>query len=314
MRSAASAIIVIMIALALAGCGSKCGDLPGTIATVNGEAISCGDFASQMNARVGREVLQNMIEQDIILQWAEKAGVPPTDAQVDKQIQIQKDEGQYDEQVKALGEEMLKQELTKMVARVNLAKKYVKITDAEVAQGYESMKPRFVRGPRKYVAVIINADKAKLEKADKEIKDGKDFDEVAKKYSDRRVSPRPPLKIWVAEGQQGMPPALLKAAKDTAVDKTSGVVELSQPMGPSTNILIKVLDSQPAINKKLADVREEVKDTVALQKSQYDPDFSKKLNEKMKAAKVEINIPRYEDLTEQFKNPPEPTAMMPGPR
>jgi foldase protein PrsA len=307
MRSALLAIIVVIVALAIAGCGSKCGDLPGTVATVNGEEITCGDFASQMNVRVGREVLQNMIEQDIIMQWAEKAGVPPTEAQVDKQLQLQKDEGQYEEQVKVFGEDMIKRETSNLQARMNLAKKYIKISDAEIEQAYDSMKMRYVRGPRRNVAVILNPDKAKLEKAEKELKDAKDFDEVAKKYG---VGSKSPIKTWVFEGQQGMPPEVVAASKDTKQGKTSGIVALSTPTGEKTFFILKVLDSQPAINKKLADVRDEVADMVALQKSQFDPDFTKKLNAKMKAAKVEIKMPQYEDLTEHFKNPPDQSGMM----
>jgi foldase protein PrsA len=310
MRSVSSAIIVAIVVLALVGCGSKCGDLPGTVATVNGEAISCNDFVGQMNARVGHDILGNIIEQNIIMQWAKKSGVAPTDAQVDQQIELAKDRGQYDDQVKALGEAELRNEMRSFQARANLAKKYIKISDKEIQQAYDSMKTRFVRGPRKYVAAIINSDKAKLEKAEKELKDGKDFDTVAQQYADRRVSPRPPLRVWVVEDQQGMPPAILKAAKDTKVGETSGVVALSQQMGAGTFVILKVIREQGAIDKKLKDVRGEVIDTIALQKSSYDPDFTKKLNEKIKSAKVEVNIPQFKDLVDQYKNMPEATGMM----
>lgn len=312
MRIAALALIVVTFALALAGCGSKCGDLPGTVATVNGKAISCGDFATQMNARAGRDVLTSMIQQDIINQWAEKAGVAPTDSQIEKQIKLLKDEGQYDDQVQALGENVVKNEVRNAQARVNLAKKFLKITDQEVEQTYNAMKAqRFVHGPRKFVAVILNPDKSKLEEAQTALKDGKNFDEVARKYDSHTLSPRPPAKMWT---QESWPAALLKTAKETKEGETSAVVTLSQKQGPTSFVIIKVLRSQGAVNKALADVREDVVDTIAVQKSQYDPDFIKKLQDKMKSAKIEINIPQYKDLTEQFKEPPEQSPMMPGQR
>ena len=61
MRLAALALMVFLIALALVGCGSKCGDLPKTVATVNGEAISCSTFVNQMNSRMGRDILGNLM-------------------------------------------------------------------------------------------------------------------------------------------------------------------------------------------------------------------------------------------------------------
>lgn len=312
MRIFVWALTIVLLALALAGCGTKCGDLPGTVASVNGKDIELAEYVNLMNARIGRDVLSSLIEQHIVAQWAETDGVAPTDAQVEKQIKYLKDERQYDEQVKILGEEEVKRELRNLQARINLSKKYTNISDDELEQGYNGMKTRFVRGPRKYVALIVNADKAKLDKAQKDIKGGKDFDEVAQDYADRRVSPRPPLKMWIVEGQQGMPEALTNAAKKTKDGEVSGVVTLSGQGGDSTHFIMKVLASQGAINKKLEQVRGEVEDAIAMQKSQYDPTFTKQLNEKIKAAKIEVNIPQYKDLVEQFKNPPEqPNMTMP---
>jgi hypothetical protein len=308
MRSAALALIIAILALALAGCGSKCGDLPGTVAKVNDEAISCTNYVNQLNARAGRQVLSNMIEKSIIMQWAKEAGVPPTDAQVDKQIALMKSEGQYDDQAKVLGEDVLRSELVMAQARLNLAKKYVKISDKEIQQIYDRMKPsRFVHGPRKFVALIVNSDKTKLEAALSQIKSGKSFDQVAEKYSDRAATPYPPLKMWVGDGTL---PALASAVKDKSKGETTDVVSLPQQ---GTNVIMKVLDTQGAVNKKLDQVRDDVIDTIAIQKSQFDPDFVKKLNEKKKAARIQIDIPRYKDVSDEFKNPQQAMPMMPGP-
>lgn len=312
MRLYISVLIVFLFAVAIVGCGSKCGDLPGTVATVNGKAITCSDFVNQMNMRTGREVLTGMIEQDILKQWAEEEDVAPTDEQIEKQIALQKEEGQYEEQVKVLGEAGLKRELRSVQTRMNLAKKFIKVTDEEIEQAYEGMKARFVRGPRKQVAIIVNPEKAKLEEALKAIKDGGDFDEVAQKYSDRRVTPRPPLKIWVVDGQPGMPEELAKAAKDTKLNEVSGVVTLEQGTGQTTTLILKVVASQGAIDKKLKDVKDDVADAIVMHKSQFDSDFMKKLNAKLKAAKVEVKIEQYKDLPKQFENPPEMPDMMPG--
>lgn len=46
------------------------------------------------------------------------------------------------------------------------------------------------------------------------------------------------------------------------------------------------------------------------QKSQTDPEFVKKLNAKLKAAKVDIKIDQFKNLVYTFKNPPEPPPMM----
>jgi len=310
MRLAALALIVIVAALAFAGCGSKCGDLPGTVATVNGKPISCSDFVNKMTMATGHEILSNMIQQDIIMQWAEKEGVAPTDAQVERQIKLQKEAGTYDDQVKLLGEAGLKSELRNVQARINLAKKLTKITDQEVQMAYDMMKStRFVHGPRKYLAIIVNPSKVKLQEAEKALKDRKNFEDVAQQYSDRRMSPRPPLNLWVSKNQQGMPDAVVKAAEKTKEGQMSGIVAF-----PGAYLIFKVMKTEGAIDKKLKDVRDEVVDTVAIQKSQSDPDLQRKLNTKLKAAKIEVNVERFKDLTKQFQNPPEPASATPAPR
>lgn len=310
MRLAFLALIVVMTALAFVGCGtSKCGDIPSTVATVNGKAIDCTDYVSMLNARAGSEVLKSMVERQVIVQWADKAGVAPTDKQIQRQIDMLKDAGQYDDQLEVLGEAGMKAELDSAQARINLARKYMKIDDKEVGQGYEYMKQKFVHGPRKFVEAIISSDKSKIEDADKALKDGKDFADVAKKYGE---TPRPPLKAWIdLEGK--MQPELTKQVKDTKEGKVSGIITLKDPSGRESFVIVKVVRTGPAENKSLKAASEEVKDAIAYQKSQMDPDFTEKLNAKLKAAKIEIKIEQFKDLAEQFKNPQPGPGMMPPP-
>jgi hypothetical protein len=311
MRLAFLALIVVMTAFALVGCGSKCGDIPSTVATVNGKSIDCTSYVNTLNARAGRDALGSMIEQQVVLQWADKAGVAPTDSQIQRQADALKDAGQYDDQLEALGEAGLKAELTSAQARINLSRKYVKTDDKEVEQAYEFMKPRFVHGPRKFVAAIISAKKSKIEDAEKAIKDGKDFDEVARKYGEAPSPPQsPPLKAWV-DLEATQQPELTKEVKATKEGETSGIITLKDRSGQESFVIVKVLRKGGAANKSLKDAREEVMDAIAYQKSVRDPDFAGKLSAKLKAAKIEVNIKQYKGLVEQIKNQPPPGAMPP---
>jgi len=304
-------VAVVITAVVMSGCGTKVSGVPETVATVNGQAISASEYLDQVNRRFGQDLLRSMIEQRIILQWAKEENVEPTEEQIQKQIAILKRDGSYDDQVKILGEEGLKSEIKAMQARMNLAKKFIGVTDADLKQTYESMKQRYVHPARKQVALIINPSKSKIEGAAKKIKAGGDFDAIAAEYSSQQFAAfRGPIKIWVEENQAGMPPELAKAAKETKLGEISEPIPLAPPGSPTQYALLKVIQDQPKANKSFNQVKDEIEEMVLFQKSQTDPEFVKKLNAKLKAAKVDIKIDQFKNLVYTFKNPPEPPPMM----
>lgn len=248
--------VVITAAVVMSGCGTKVSGVPETVATVNGQTIPASEYLDQVNRRFGQDLLRSMIEQRIILQWAKEENVEPTEEQIQKQIEILKRDGSYDDQVKILGEEGLRSEIKAMQARMNLAKKYIEVSDADLKQTYESMKQRYVHPARKQVALIINPSKSKIEGAAKKIKAGGDFDAIAAEYSSQQFAAfRGPIKIWVEENQAGMPPELANAAKETKLGEISEPIPLSPPGSPTQYALLKVIQDQPKANKSFNQVK-----------------------------------------------------------
>ncbi|MCL5102913.1 MAG: SurA N-terminal domain-containing protein [Armatimonadetes bacterium] len=296
--------VVAAIVFVIAGCGTKTTVVPDVVAKVNGQEISGSDYLDQAHRAAGRQVLSNLIEQSILVQWAKDEGVPVTDEQVNKAIESLKRDGIYDEQLKYTGEAGLKALVQSQQARANLVNKMAKPSDEETKSAYEMMKTRYVHGPRRQVAVIINNKKAKIEDAAKRIKDGEDFDTVA-----IDCSAMGSVKLWLEKNQPMVPPELLKAAWDTKVGEVSGPVNVSMGGQPTQWVVLKVLKDQPKVDLAFKDVKEEVETAAAAQKFQQDPEFGRKLNEKKKEAKIEIELADYKEVAAQFKNPPEP---MPG--
>ncbi|MCE5314819.1 MAG: peptidyl-prolyl cis-trans isomerase [Armatimonadota bacterium] len=315
MKKAAIWIAAAGIALALTGCGQKCkvADVPDTVAVVDGQNIPASQYFDQTSRRAGREVLANLIEQNIIIKWAKDEGVPPTQDQINRQIKTLERDGMYDRQVKLMGKEAVTSELTAMQARINLVKKIIKIDDKELESVYNMMKSRYVHGPRKYVALIINSDKKKVEDAAKAIEKGMSFEDAASKFSDKRFSMGGgPIEIWIAEGQEGLPQELANAAKETKVNGISKVFSFGQEGMPTNYVLMKVTKAQPKADLKLKDVKEEVEDAAAMQKSQMDPKFTEELSKRKRDSKITISIPYLKDVAETVKNPPETNPMMGG--
>ena len=302
------AVAAILAALALTGCGSaKVEGVPATVAVVDGRGISSAAYLSELHRKTGRDTLHNMIQQQGIIAWAEKEKVPVTQKQIDEQIDILKRDGAYEDNVKTLGEKGLRFEIEAGQARANLARKFYDFSDEELQGIYDAMKQFYVHGPRKQVALIISSDKKKVQKAEKALKKNMDFDEASAKYADRQFTSRGTLKTWIADDDAQMPSPLVKAAKETKKGETSKLFSfVLQPGMPTNYAILKVVDTQAKANRKFKDVKEEVENSAARQKSYMDPDFQERLTERMKEADIKVNVGQYKGIEEEFKNPPEP--------
>lgn len=307
-------IFLLVLAFLLSGCGHKVPGIGRTVAEVNGEPIPAVVYLDQLNRRFGEEVLRNLIEQKVIVQWAVDEKVPPTRKQIMEQIERLKRDGNYDDQVRLMGEENLWSEIEAVQARINLALKFTKVTEDQIKDAYEAMKQRFVHGRRKQVLVVLNTDSSKLEDALKEIKEGKDFREVAAKYADRRFAMGEPIRVWVDLDQPGdMPRAIVEAAKETKVGDVSEVLSFGNQPGSNQYAILKVVQEQAKMNKPLKEVREEVKGYVALQNSQTDPSFIRKLGKRLRDAEIKLNVEQFKNMVYSFKNPPELPPMISAP-
>lgn len=292
--------------LTFAGCGSK-SSVPGTVASVNGKAIKADQFVQNVSLQAGEQVLSRLIEQQIVLDWAAKEKVAPTKEQLANQVEMLKREGIYDEQVKIMGEGALMSEVEAMQARINLVKKFVKISDDEVKSIYDNdmMKSRYVHGPRKRVAVIAGSDKAQIEEAAKKLSAKEDIDKVAALHAERGKAE----KGWVEDGQTGAMEVFAKAAKSVEVGGASEVFTIGETGMPTQYAVLTVLQKQPKSELKFEDVKEEIRDMLAMQKS-MDPDFMTKFNEQKKAAKIDIKMANLASVAGQFRNPPDPNPFM----
>lgn len=316
MKRTVALLLIVGLAFALAGCGGK-GQPPASVATVDGKSVSGSMYYEFLNMTGGRQVLPILIEQQVLLNWADKEGVPVTKDQIDKQIEILKRDGAYEDQVESAGgEQAFRDRYEGFQARTNLAEKLYKFTDGELMTIYNqpNMHPRYVHGARKRVVVVVSSDSKKIAEAAKAIKNGMDFDTAAVKYSDPQFAMNGPVKTFVEQGQG--PEGLQKAVAATKQGEVSKPFTFVLGQLGTLNGLVKVIGEQPKSDLKFAAVKDEVKSMAALQKT-MDPAFQKKLDAQKKKAVIVIELPQYKFLVEQIKNPPPPMGMpgmmAPGP-
>jgi foldase protein PrsA len=310
MKRTVAFLLIAGLALVLAGCGGKQqAGVPATVATVDGKPIPGSVYYEYLNMAYGRQVLPMLVDQLILLNWAEKEGVSVTEAQIDKQVEILKRDGTYDDQVTSAGsEQAARDRYREFQARINLGEKLNKFTDAELRKIFDdpNMKRRYTHSARKRVVVIVNTNSKKIDEAEKAVKNGMDFEAAAVKYSDPQFVVNGPVKTFIEKGQG--PQGLQDAAEPLKVDEVSKPFAFTlSPFGKLTGI-IKVIGEQPKSDLKFDDVKDEIKGLAALQKTMT-PDFQKKLEEQKKKADIVIELPQYKFMVDQIKNPPPPPPM-----
>lgn len=304
-------LLIAVLTIALAGCGGK-GGPPATVATVDGKPVSGELYYEFLDTSFGRQALPSLIDYQVMLNWAAKEKVPVTDAQIDKQMDILKRDGNYDDQVVNLGgEQALRNRYKQFQAAINLGEKFNKFTESELKEMYNEpfMKTRYVRGPRQRVILIISTSKAEIDKAKKALEKGMDFEAAAVKYSDAQFTMGGPVKTFVSKGEG--PEGLYDAAKKLKDGQVSKPFQFTlSSMGEYFGI-VKVIGEQPKLDLKFDQVKDEVKAMAALQKTST-PEFQKKFEAQKKKADIVILLPQYKYMVDQIKNPPPPMMGMPG--
>ena len=310
LRWAAMSATVATMAI-LAGCGDSAS--PDVAATVNGRPVyysevdrtyksqfpagqNDGESADQVQLR-RLEVLRSLIDNEILLQRAEKAGLVATDADVDARLnelkapytkeEFQKQLDQWGLKIDELKARVRKDESVKKLFNKEITSK-INITDPDVAAFYNANRGMFnLPEPQYHMAQIVvtnkpdpnvrnlKNDKAKTEEEasrkmkaiEVRLRQGEDFAMVAQNYSeDPQTTPN--------GGDLGFLP-------ESSFEKTSPELRkliLSLPPGQMSQVIrtpegyriFKMISREPAGQRDLSDPRaqQSIRETLLERKDQ----------------------------------------------
>ncbi len=136
------------------------------------------------------------------------------------------------------------------------AKKKLDISEAELKSTYEADKSAYVLPEQRRVEQIAFENKAAAEKALAEIRQGKDFMEVAKANG----SSEKDVKLGLLTREAMIDPKIAEAAFALGKDKVSDVVE-----GQLTTVLLRVTDIKESRQRPFEDVKADLRDQIASQ-------------------------------------------------
>ena len=281
-------LAALLAATMLAACASG-----GSIATVNGQPISRAEFEQKLEASsVARNVLQQMVQEALINQYAKNNNITVTDAEIaqrEDQLKANFPSGSWDEMLKArnLTEADVKTALREQIILDKALAKDVTITPAQVKQYFDKNHAAFDKPEQVQARHILVPDLATANKIEAQLKAGKNFADLAKQYSTDPGSKDKGGDLgWFRRGQ--MVPAFDKVAFSLPVGA------ISQPVkSPFGYHIIQVEGKQPGQTATLANSTERI--TEMLRQQQEAPLIQPFLQGLQQKATITTD-PRFQDL------------------
>jgi len=299
-------IAAILLAATLTACGSG-----GAVLTVNGQAITRDQLDNKLENSTSpvtaRQVLQLMVTDDLIDQYAQthKITVTPAEiAKIEDQYKAQYPAAQWDQLLKARG--LSEQDVQDLIRRQIILDKAVggnvKVPAKQIAAYFALNHKQLDQPAQARARHILVADLATAQKVEADLKAGKDFAAEAKQYSMDPGSKD-------AGGELGwFPRGRMVPAFDTYVF-TGPVGKVSAPIkSPLGYHIIQIEERKPAMLATLANSSAKI--AQMLKQQQESPLIQQFLQQLQLTAKIDVNDQRFAGI---FPTPLPAVSAAPAP-
>jgi foldase protein PrsA len=310
----------ILRAAAVLGTAGLCASLAacspggggGNIASVNGQNITHADFDRRLEASpTAKQVLNQMVQQKLIDEYAQDKHLTITQAQIDKretEIRAKYPPGQFDTIVKQQGltEQEVQNILRQQLVLEQAVAPQVHVSDADVKNFFTKNHAQFDKPEQVRARHILVADPQTAAIVMAKLKAGGSWDALAKQYSTDPSSKEKGGELgFFGKGQ--MVPAFQNAAFAAKVGAIVGPVK--SPFGYH---VIQVEEKKPPTTASFASVQDQIKQQLTQQQEgQAVPLFLQQLRSQ---ATIAVYDDRYKDLFPPLPSPtPTAAAAAPAP-
>jgi parvulin-like peptidyl-prolyl isomerase len=263
-----------------------------------------GDFAGPL-------VLNSLIAERLILQWATKTKQMPTDAEVSAEVQSQKKSPAIAEALKTglLTEEALRYTIQVALARFNIATTAASISPQEVEAYYKAHLASYSTPERWGLAGIRTTRPDVVPKIQAGLKAGKPFETLVQAYSDDP-------KTKARNGQMGMlnvnspelPAAIRDAVRPLQVGQVTPPIKLTFNQGsgkPPVTLywFIRLTSREPGTARPFDEVKTQVQRQALLERAGGYEVGDKKIMTFRQQSDIKIYLPAYQGLANTPKKP-----------
>lgn len=258
-----------------------------TAASVNGEKISKEELYQKMTHLYGKDTLESLITNKLIELESEKQKIKVTGTEIDEELtKLQNSYGGEDAFASALQQnnvsiDQVRDDIEHYLLAEKMIEPSIKITEEEMKTYFEQNKDSFDQKEQVKASHILVKDEAAAKKVKEELDNGKDFAELAKKYSTDKSNAAAGGDLGYF-GKGEMAEEFEKAAFSLKVD------EISEPVKTEFGYhIIKVSDKKAAKAAKYEDHKKEIKEKLMDEKIQAEyPNW-------LKEKKADYKIKKY---------------------
>jgi foldase protein PrsA len=301
----ARVLVIASLGAGLAACSNSAAASGPSVASVNGQAITRGEFDARLEAGpAGKAALNQMIQGVLIDQYAKDNHITISDADLKKkedEIRTKYPPGQFDQILKAqnLTEADVQRILREQLILEKAVGSQINVTDADVQEYLAKNHATLDTGDQVRAKHILVPDLKTADQVEAQLKAGQSFEELAKKFSTDPSSKDKGGELgFFSKGQ--MVPAFQAAAFSQPI----GVVgpPVKSPFGYH---IIVVEEKKPGTLATMANSGDKIRAQLKAQKEQQQiPLFLQGLRAK---AKIDIYDPALKDAL-----PPLPPANQGG--
>lgn len=311
---------VLLVSLALVGCGSKSSGL----ATVNGTAISQAELLQYLQSKetvrvniqgqvidapvadtLAFQAMQDLVVRKLVMDMAKEAGVSPTKEDVDNEIKLRESVNKnyiQAQQMRGKTLEGIRDNVQIELAQQRILAKGVTVTDSDV-DAYIGANPNEFTEPATVEAYIIVVSAANKGKVDAELAKGKKFSDVAAAYSEDANARATGGKLGGANST-GVPLNSLPQQLQEVVNRTTANTDTEWIAADAGKVIkMKVVRKTAARKMEMTKERKEmVKRSLAVQRGSEGKDMKTEITKRLAAAKIEVTDETLKALWKNFSD------------
>lgn len=242
------------------------------VAAVNGTTIDKETFFHRLELTAGPTVLHQMVGEELQLQFAQKLGVAPTQAEVDARFAQMRNQPHFDQNLAASQQtvEEFKRKIAVQMASAAVLGKGQAVTEEEMRAYYRTQtdphnpRAQFYTPATATVAVIVSPTEAASQKVLHEMANGMPFAVAARTFSKDR-----------SRAKDGVLPAIVRGR--TRLSQVPGMedaifnLKIDGQLGPRKFAgswwIIRCIDKTGAVTQPFAKVKEECRTGAMVVKS-----------------------------------------------
>jgi foldase protein PrsA len=231
------------------------------VATVGKVEITRQEWLNELESRYGKDVLRDMIDQNVIKEMAAKYKIKVSEEDVDREYRILQITYSSPSEKMNTTEKEWKEHIRNSLLQEEILTRDVKVPEKEMKAYFEKNKELFMIPAAYHLSHIVVKTNKEAEDALKELSQGSSFSALAMERSIEEFSANEGGDIgYVLEGEERYPSEYLKAAKDLEEGTWSTPIKVEQGYA-----IVKLEGTAKEKKYSYEDVKQQIRREMALE-------------------------------------------------